>query len=228
MTAGRAWLVAVLGVLAAAGLLLLGAAGGALAAREDTPGDTSAEAGFARDMSVHHGQAVEMAMAVLPRTDDPVLESVARDIALTQQAQIGRMQGWLAEWGLSPTGSEPAMAWMAEAGVDHAGHTLLADGRMPGMASAEDVASLRTLPPGEAEVRFLQLMTTHHVAGVEMGEAGLELMTEDDPLLLADSIVTSQQGELEVLRELLAARGARPTEDTGDAGSHAGHEGHAG
>ncbi|HEV2743867.1 MAG TPA: DUF305 domain-containing protein, partial [Rubrobacter sp.] len=33
------------------------------------PGDGSAEAGFARDMSVHHAQAVEMAEIVRDKTE---------------------------------------------------------------------------------------------------------------------------------------------------------------
>jgi uncharacterized protein (DUF305 family) len=211
-------LLGVLAALAVTGLLLLGAAGGAVAARGDAPvGDTSAAAGFVRDMSVHHGQAVEMAMALHPRTDDPRLRALAADIALTQQAQIGHMQAWLADWGLSPTGTDPAMAWMGGTGGEHA---LLPDGRMPGMATAEDVAGLSTLPVDAAEVRFLQLMTAHHLAGVEMGEAGLALVEEPDVRALAESIVSGQTSEIAVLRDMLAERGA-----TAD-GSAAGHTGH--
>jgi uncharacterized protein (DUF305 family) len=214
---GRA-LLGVLAALAVAGLLLLGAAAGAVAARGDAPpADTSAAAGFARDMSVHHGQAVEMAMALHSRTDDPRLRALTADTALTQQAQIGRMQAWLEDWGLSPTGTDPAMAWMAQTGGDHAP---LSDGRMPGMATPEDVADLSTLPVDAAEVRFLQLMTAHHLAGVEMGEAGVALVEEPDVRALAESIVSGQTSELQVLRDMLAERGA-----TAD-GSAAGHTGH--
>ena len=38
---------------------------------EHEPSDQSPEAGFARDMSVHHAQAVELAFIVRDRTDDP-------------------------------------------------------------------------------------------------------------------------------------------------------------
>lgn len=213
-------LLAVTAVLAVVGLLFLGAAAGALSARRSAadPGGTSAEAGFARDMSVHHGQAVEMAMALHPRTDDPQL--LTRDIALTQQAQIGRMQGWLAEWGLSPTGAEPPMTWMARAGGEHAAHASLVDGRMPGMATPQDVAALATLPADDAEVLFLQMMTAHHLTGVEMAEAGLTVLSEPDARTLAASIAAGQASEVEVLRDMLAARGA-PAVAAG--GAHAGH-----
>src|SRR5918992_1350416 len=97
------------------------------------PSDSSPEAGFARDMMVHHAQAVEMAEIVRDKTESNEIRILASDIALTQQAQIGQMQGWLGVWGLPITGTEPAMAWM--------GHPT--EGRMRGMAPPEDVNRLR-------------------------------------------------------------------------------------
>ena len=100
------------------------------------PGDDSAEAGFARDMMVHHAQAVQMAEIVRDRTHSGDMRLLVSDIALTQQAQIGIMQGWLEVWGLPITGTAPAMAWM--------GHPT--DGLMPGMATPEEVNRLGELP----------------------------------------------------------------------------------
>ena len=53
------------------------------------PGDDSAEAGFARDMIVHHAQAVQMAEIVRDKTQSDDMGLLATDIAPTQQAQIG-------------------------------------------------------------------------------------------------------------------------------------------
>ena len=64
----------------------------------DRPAESSADVEFAREMSVHHAQAVDMALRIGPRTTDPELRLLARDIALTQQGQIGIMQGWLEAW----------------------------------------------------------------------------------------------------------------------------------
>src|SRR4051812_24021220 len=104
--------------------------------RPRDPGDNSVEAGFARGMSGHHFQAVEMAIIVHDRTNDPDLKYMTQDIFIGQQDQIGQMEGWLNLWGLSQTGSDPAMSWM--------GHPV--EGLMPGMATPEQVDSLRTLP----------------------------------------------------------------------------------
>src|SRR5215217_3567275 len=101
------------------------------------PGNDSAEAGFARDMIVHHGQAVQMAEIVRDRTNSDAMRLLASDISLTQQAQVGIMQGWLGVWGLPIGSSEPAMAWM--------GHPT--EGLMPGMATPEEISRLSQPPP---------------------------------------------------------------------------------
>jgi uncharacterized protein (DUF305 family) len=78
-----------------------------LLATSQPPGEGSAEAGFARDMTVHHAQAVEMSEIVRDRTESEQMRTLATDIALTQQAQIGRMGGWLDVWGLTLPGRSP-------------------------------------------------------------------------------------------------------------------------
>ena len=60
--------------------------------RMSTPGNpppvsTSAEAGFARDMQVHHIQGVEMAMIIRDGTEDEGVRLLAYDIATTQGHQ---------------------------------------------------------------------------------------------------------------------------------------------
>jgi uncharacterized protein (DUF305 family) len=180
------------------------------------PGDESAEAGFARDMMVHHAQAVEMAEIVRDRTESQEIRTLVTDIALTQQAQIGRMEGWLAVWGLPATGTEPAMSWM--------GHPT--EGRMPGMASPEQIEELRELPPEEADVRFLQLMIPHHEAALSMSDAVLERTDRPDVERLAQAIAASQEAEIEVMQDLLRSRGASVEGETPtpEGGSHGDHE----
>lgn len=161
------------------------------------PGDGSDAAGFARDMAAHHQQAVTMAEIIRDRTDDPQLRLLSTDIALTQQSQIGRMQGWLDVWGLPATGREPRMAWMGEP----------TSGLMPGMAAATDLERLRTEPVTDAENRFLRLMIDHHRAGVAMAEAAIASDVPAEVTALARGIVMSQRSEIEVLQGILAERG---------------------
>jgi hypothetical protein len=87
-------LLAVVAVLAA-GVAL------ALLLASVPPGNDSAEAGFARDMIVHHGQAVQMAEIIRDNTKSDSIRLLASDISLTQQAQVGMIQGWLQMWGVA-------------------------------------------------------------------------------------------------------------------------------
>ena len=181
--------VLVLAVIVLVGLLLFGDDG--------NPGTDSPEAGFARAMADHHAQAVTMADIMRARTTDPVLQPTATDIVLTQQSQIGRMQGWLDVWDVPQSSTDPPMAWM--------GH----DGPMPGMATRAEIDSLSTLPVDEAEVEFLQLMIRHHEGGIEMAEAILERTDRPEVERLATAIIESQESEIKQMQELLAERGVQ-------------------
>jgi uncharacterized protein (DUF305 family) len=174
------------------------------------PGEGSAEAGFARDMSVHHAQAVEMAEIVRDKTESEEIRLLAADMALTQQGQIGRMQGWLDSWNLSATGAEPAMSWM--------GHPT--EGRMPGMASPEEIERLQNAPPAEADRLFLQLMIPHHQAAVPMAEAVMERTDRPEVENLAGAIAATQSGEIRTMKEMLEERGAEAPEGAAHEGGH--------
>jgi uncharacterized protein (DUF305 family) len=186
-------------------VLLAGCSAGATAALLVTqpPGNDSAEAGFARDMMVHHAQAVEMAEIVRDKTGSEEVRILAADMALTQQAQIGQMQGWLAVWELPVTGNEPPMSWM--------GHPT--QGRMPGMATPEEINRLRKLPPEEANKLFLRLMIPHHQAAVPMAEAILGHTDRPEVRQLAEAISASQRAEIGVMQDTLWDMGAATVED---------------
>lgn len=186
----RRWLPVLLILLAAAAVIAL------LAMLDRPPGDRSLEAGFARDMMVHHDQAVAMALLIRDRTDDPVMKTIATDMALTQQNQIGQMMGWLNLWGLPATSPDLPMTWM--------GHPT--EGRMPGMASPEQIAELESLTGEAADVAFLRLMIPHHQAALPMAEAALA--GSDIPAVrdLAGQIARAQVVEIANMEALLAGK----------------------
>lgn len=197
----RAWailaLVAMVASLIAVGLAI--ASGGDSASTNGAPTTDSMDAGFARDMAVHHAQAVEMAQTLHDRSEDPDLDLMTKDMVLTQQAQIGIMRGWLDAWSLPATQSGlTPMAWM---GMD------MGD-QMPGMATAEQVRALQTLPLPDAEIEFLRLMIRHHEGGVIMAEHVVDADVEPPVAALARSIIASQQAEITTMNQMLAARGA--------------------
>jgi uncharacterized protein (DUF305 family) len=194
---GWGWLVGALVVG-----LLTGLSGGYLLTRPTNPGDTSAEAGFLRDMSTHHAQAVEMSMIEHQKSADPLLITLSDDIALTQQAQIGYMQGWLRQWNLSPTGSQPAMAWMPGGAAE------VVNGLMPGMATPEQMAALNKATGKDLDIQYLKLMRQHHLGGIHMAQEVLTRTTNADVTWLARSMVQNQQGEINVINDYLKQLGA--------------------
>jgi uncharacterized protein (DUF305 family) len=216
---GRRPLRAVLMAVIAVGLVLLG--GGLAVAlgigRTGNPASDSVDAGFARDMSRHHLQAVEMANLAAGRSTDPEVLLLAFDIASTQTNQAGRMQGWLTLWGL-PLTSGDTMGWMDDAamsGHDMSGHDMPSSGSadgavMPGMATEAELAQLRSLSGTPFDVMFLQLMIRHHQGGLEMAQYGQQHAGEAVVRGLARSIAETQTAETTTMEQMLRARGGAP------------------
>ena len=176
-----------------------------------TPTDSSAEAGFARDMQVHHGQAVEMSLLVRDRSDDDAIRLLALDIATAQAQQQGQMFAWLVMWGLPQTSAAEEMEWLSRPVIDgsagHDGHGSHTPGEpMPGVASFEQMQSLQGASGVEAERLYLELMIEHHNGGVDMAEAVLARSNNPVVTQLASGMVQLQQKELDYMTELLADR----------------------
>jgi len=174
----------ILSVLAAVVLAFSAYVVGVLTTSEKTPGDSSPEAGFARDMMTHHHQAIEMGMLAWRQgASEPVLVQ-GYDIATNQSDQVGQMRGWLKAWHLDPTGPDRAMAWMPD--------------------------RLRAATGKNFDILFSQLMLRHHLGGIHMAEAILNLT--DDPLVqdVAQKIKNAQSGEVEIFRKQLTELGSAP------------------
>lgn len=188
---------ALLVTLAALVVLAVGFGAGIWVGSPKYPGDNSADAGFARDMMIHHAQAVEMASQEFRSTSDDALKTLAVDITLTQQAQTGIMRTWLDTWGLSPTSSKGPMSWMPDGGK-----ALLVDGRMPGMATDAELAKLRADKGKAQDILFCQLMIKHHLGGIHMIDAVLPLSHNPQVKQLADQMKASQQSDILALQDI--------------------------
>lgn len=184
-------------------LLLLGGISGYWLKASQVPRESSTDVGFARDMSEHHRQAVEMSTLLYDRTDDEIMRILAYDILTTQQAQIGIMSGWLDAWGYRWSSLGPKMEWMG----------MSVEGLMPGMATREELNELAAATGVEAEARFLQLMIPHHRAGVVMAEAAAQQAKTEIVRNLAQGMADAQQVEIEYMQQLLQEKGYEPVPD---------------
>jgi uncharacterized protein (DUF305 family) len=167
-----------------------------------SPGADSPEVGFARDMKTHHAQAVQMAFIVRDRLSgsETPLHFFLTDMIQTQINQMGQMEAWLNMWEVPQGSSTSPMAWM--------GHEVT--GLMPGMATDEQIAELSTLPENEMVIRFMELMIVHHQSAVEMSNAILD--RSDNPVVerLAESIVRTQQAEIDRMNLFIEEYGGMP------------------
>ncbi|CAM5684963.1 DUF305 domain-containing protein [Streptomyces griseorubiginosus] len=195
--------VAVAGVLVAAGAITYAVAEDGSA---DTPTAESADAGFARDMAIHHQQAVEMSYIVRDRTKDVEVRRLAYDIAQTQANQRGMLLGWLDLWGLPKVSADPPMTWMGMGDMPSAGEGSL----MPGMATDSEMKKLGTLNGKQAEIFYLRLMTEHHRGGIHMAKGCVDKCTVGVEKRLAQGMVDAQQSEIDLMAGMLKERGAKP------------------
>jgi uncharacterized protein (DUF305 family) len=180
------------------------------------PGEDSPDVRFARDMMVHHAQEVEMAEIVRDKTKSDEIRTLATDIALTQQAQIGMMQGWLDVWGLPASGTEPAMSWMGTP----------TEGVTPGMATPQEIDRLREAPPEVADEQFLWLMIRHYWGGIAMAEAILKRTERPEVRQLAGANAASQRQEIRTMEAMsrehlvnFARLRLEPVDDSGVSGT---------
>lgn len=154
------------------------------------------DTGFLQDMRIHHEQAVLMGIVYrnLPDTD-PGLRTVARSIVTGQSLEVGRMIQLLRMFGESEINeTDTAMVWMGMAsGIES----------MPGMATDDELDLLGRLEGREADELFVDLMSEHHIGGIEMAEYAVANGVNDEVAAMASSMASAQRGEIAEMLGLL-------------------------
>ena len=147
------------------------------------------DTGFLQDMRVHHEQAVLMGIIYrnLPDTD-PGLRTVARQIVTGQSLEVGRMIQLLRSFDETEVNeTDTAMAWMGMvSGIQS----------MPGMASDDELDELGRLDGRAADELFVELMTDHHLGGIEMADFAVANAANDEVVAMAASMASSQTEEI--------------------------------
>lgn len=142
---------------------------------------------FVQGMIPHHRDAVKMSDTLLSK--DGVSEettALAEQIKAAQQPEIDTMTSWLTAWGKSADGDM--------GGMDMGG----------GMATEEELKQFDQAQGSEAEKMFLEMMTKHHQGAIAMARTEVSNGKNPDAVKLANSIVSSQQAEIDTMKELLA------------------------
>ena len=141
---------------------------------------------FAQAMIPHHAQAVEMSDMILKKQGvNAMVTALATKIKAAQAPEIEKMTGWLKDW------NEPTQA--------PGGHS------MTGMMSGDDLKRLDAAQGTEAAKLFLSQMIAHHEGAVEMANAEVRSGKNADAIQLGKDITASQTGEIQEMKDLLAA-----------------------
>lgn len=189
------------GVLLAVGAGAIGVAGGnvlaSAGARVDQP--SAVDIGFCVDMSTHHVQALAMCQRVLGRDTGDAVQAAATEVLQTQSIEVGMMRAWLADWGESTNAPETVMAWM---GMNW-GDGIPAE-EMIGLASESELRELSLAEGIDRGRQWLLLMRAHHVGGVHMASAAIDLAGLEKVRRLARTQVEVQTYEIEQYDMLLA------------------------
>ena len=160
------------------------------------PDADSVDAGFLQDMRTHHDQAVLLSMIYMNRPDvDPGLYTMASEVLLSQQLEVGMFVELLNGFGLPEENSTGiGMGWMGAPVPLEA---------MPGMASEETIAALKAAEGADADDLFTRAMIAHHEGGISMAEYARDHAETSRVREIASAVVTNQRTEINELNAAL-------------------------
>lgn len=131
--------------------------------------------------------------------------TLAEQIKAAQGPEIDKMKGWLTDWGVSMT-SSPGMSNMPGmppmSGMP--GHDM-GDMGGGGMMSAQDMAALEDAQGAAASKLFLTQMIEHHKGAIAMAQTEVDSGQFPAAVEMAQSIITSQQQEIDAMNAMLSA-----------------------
>lgn len=151
------------------------------------PSTDSVDVGFYRDMTVHHDQAVRMAVIELQNGENPTVRSFAQEIVIFQRWEMGRMYERLQGWGVTTDPPTTVMAWM--------GMPVPASA-MPGLATDQEMRALQQSRGADADAQFLLLMAEHHRGGAHMASYAADHAQHADVRALARTMARNQIAEI--------------------------------
>ncbi len=155
---------------------------------------------FAQLMIPHHRQAVEMSDMMLSKDGiSPEVTDLATRIRDAQGPEVDTMADWLEAWG-EPIEPEGGMEGHDMGSMDSGAMEV-----MDGMMSEDQMSELDAAEGMEATRLFLESMIVHHEGALDMAQDQIDDGQNTDAIVLAESIVATQQSEIDEMKELLAA-----------------------
>jgi uncharacterized protein (DUF305 family) len=155
------------------------------------PADSNYDLRFLDAMIPHHEGAIVMATDVLKKSQRSELQTLAKAMISAQTNEINQMKQWRKDW--YPTAPSTPMAWHGE------------KKQMMAMKPEQISAMKMDRDLGKADIeydlRFLTTMIPHHDAAVVMAKDLAQKTTRPELQKLAKEIQTTQQAEIEQMKQ---------------------------
>ncbi len=183
--------------MGAALVFLVGALGYFIGVRTSAPPGNAIDAGFLRDMTDHHDQAVAMAQTEIAHGSDRTTKDFAMEVILFQRLELGRFQNFKTSVGVGTPEYDPGrttMEWMDMP-------TPLAD--MAGMATTTQMDQLAAARGVEADKLFLTLMQNHHLGGAHMADHEARNGANPEIRAMAEVMARNQRTEVKEYQGVL-------------------------
>jgi len=142
-----------------------------------------------------HQQAIEMSDILLAKQGiDPRVAELANKIKAAGVPEIQQMQDWLNQWSNSTV---PAMT--------SGDMQMPAHGGMIGQLSERELNALREAEGPDANSLFLTQMIAHHEGAISVAQTEMEEGHHHLAVVMARSIASNQQQEIETMKGILAS-----------------------
>jgi uncharacterized protein (DUF305 family) len=155
------------------------------------PADTDFDLRFIDGMTPHHEGAIVMAREAQQKSRRPETQKLAAQIIKAQKTEITEMKQWRKTW--YPKASATLMAWHAEMG------------HMMAMKPEQKQSMMMSQSLGAADpkfdLRFLDAMIPHHEGALTMAKEAQQKSKRTEVKQLAASILTSQQAEIQQMKQ---------------------------
>lgn len=120
---------------------------------------------FSQKMIVHHQQGIALADAVLAKTTNQNIRSMAEGMRERQADAESQYKSWLDEWGETYTNLAdfPQMD----------GHDMYPS--YPGLVSATELGKLKAASTSDVDALYIELMKKHHSGGIDLSDMSRKL-----------------------------------------------------
>ncbi|MFK4486119.1 DUF305 domain-containing protein [Bradyrhizobium sp. USDA 336] len=145
--------------------------------------DRDQDQAYIRHMTTHHAQGIELARTAAERAQDPHLRKLAMLMVASQSGENRIFENWWLSWfdtEMPDCSTEERAA-------------------MPGFLTPAEMRQVKTAPPDQFDMLFVEAMSRHHRGAVRMADQMWHSRGDPRLRIMAHAIRHEQQGEIALM-----------------------------